>query len=121
LNQVIDLSSQDFLRDGGEMGALTRAYDWTNTSLGPPGVWPQSLKTAVRLLLTSQHPMFIWWGPELIQFYNDAYRQSMGPERHPSALGQRGRDCWDEIWDIIGPHLSWMAKVPHGTWTNLCR
>jgi hypothetical protein len=37
--------------------------------------------------------MFIWWGPELIQFYNDAYHQIMGPERHPSALGQRGRDC----------------------------
>ena len=45
--------------------------------------------------------MFIWWGPELIQLYNDAYRQTMGPERHPSALGQPGRECWREIWDII--------------------
>ena len=52
---------------------------------------------AVRLLLTTRHPMFIFWGPELIQFYNDAYRRSIGPERHPSALGQRGRDCWEEI------------------------
>src|SRR6202453_2692712 len=83
------------------MGALTRAYDWTKTPLGAPASWPQSLKTAIRLLLTSQHPMFIWWGPELIQFYNDAYRETMGPERHPSALGARGRKCWDEIWDII--------------------
>ena len=116
MNQVIDLSSQDFLRDGGETGALTRAYDWTNTSLGPPGVWPQSLKTAVRLLLTSQHPMFIWWGPELIQFYNDAYRQTMGPERHPSALGQRGRDCWDEIWDIIGPQIEFVMDGKGATW-----
>ena len=47
-----------------------------------------------RILLNTNHPMFIWWGPELIQFYNDAYRATMGPERHPSALGQRGRDCW---------------------------
>ena len=83
----------DFLSDGGEMGAIIRAHDWDSSVLGPPGSWPQSLKTSVRLLLTTQHPMFIWWGPQLIQFYNDAYRQSIGPERHPSAIGQRGREC----------------------------
>jgi hypothetical protein len=103
---VPDVNSNDFLCGGGEMGALTRGYDWAKTPLGPPAIWPQSLKTAIRLLLTSQHPMFIWWGPELIQFYNDAYRQTMGPERHPSALGQRGRDCWEEIWPIIARKLS---------------
>ena len=93
-----------------------RAFDWTKTSLGPPNGWPQSLKTAVRLLLTSQHPMFIWWGPELIQFYNDAYRQTMGPERHPSALGQRGYDCWAEIWDIIGPQIEFVMAGKGATW-----
>ena len=98
------------------MGALTRAYDWTKTPLGPPDGWPQSLKTAVRLLLTSQHPMFIWWGPELIQFYNDAYRQTMGPERHPSALGQCGYDCWTEIWDIIGPQIEFVMAGKGATW-----
>src|SRR6476469_6330698 len=87
----------DFLAGGGEMGALTRGYDWSKTSLGPPEQWPQSLRVTVRLVLTSRHPMFIWWGPELIQFYNDAYRETMGPERHPSALGARGSDCWAEI------------------------
>jgi len=116
LNSVTDPSNQDFLRDGGEMGALIRTYDWTKTPLGAPDVWPQSLKTAVRLLLTSQHPMFIWWGPELIQFYNDAYRQTMGPERHPSALGQRGRDCWEEIWDIIGPQIEFVMDGKGATW-----
>src|ERR1700676_45315 len=95
----------DFLAGGGEMGALTRAYDWSRSPLGKPETWPQSLRTALRILLNSNHPMFIWWGPELIQFYNDAYRQTMGPERHPSALGQRGRECWAEIWDIIGPQI----------------
>lgn len=75
------ISGEDFLSGGGEMGVLTRGYDWPKTPLGSPANWPQSLKTAIRLLLTSQHPMFIWWGPELIQFYNDAYRLTMGPER----------------------------------------
>jgi two-component sensor histidine kinase len=113
---IDDVPSHDFLRGGGEMGALTRAHDWAKTPLGPPAGWPQSLKTAVRLLLTSQHPMFIWWGPELIQFYNDAYRQTMGPERHPSALGQRGYDCWTEIWDIIGPQIESVMAGNGATW-----
>ena len=60
--------------------------------------------------------MFIWWGPELIQFYNDAYRQTMGPERHPSALGQRGRECWAEIWDIIGPQIELVMAGQGATW-----
>jgi hypothetical protein len=98
-------SCADFLAGGGEMGALTRAYDWSASPLGKPGTWPQGLRTAVRILLNTNHPMFIWWGEELIQFYNDAYRRTMGPERHPSALGQRGRECWAEIWDIIAPQI----------------
>jgi two-component sensor histidine kinase len=106
----------DFLAGGGEMGALTRGYDWSKTSLGPPELWPQSLRVTVRLVLTSRHPMFIWWGPELIQFYNDAYRETMGPERHPSALGARGRECWDEIWDIIGPQIEYVMAGNGATW-----
>jgi len=98
------------------MGALTRAFDWSKTPLGPPETWPQSLKTSVRLLLSSQHPMFIWWGPELIQIYNDAYRQTLGPERHPSALGQRGRECWGEIWHIIGPQIEYVMAGKGATW-----
>ncbi|HZZ24654.1 MAG TPA: hypothetical protein VFE60_19625 [Roseiarcus sp.] len=63
------------------MGALMRAYDWSGSPLGSADCWPQSLRTVVRILLTTQHPMFVWWGPDLVQFYNDAYRQTMGPER----------------------------------------
>jgi PAS domain S-box-containing protein len=70
----------------------------------------------VRILLNTNHPMFIWWGPELIQFYNDAYRQTMGPERHPSALGQRGRECWEEIWPIIGPQIEQVMSGGGATW-----
>ena len=106
----------DFLAGGGELGALTRAFDWSKTSLGPPQTWPQSLRVTVRLVLTSRHPMFIWWGPELIQFYNDAYRETMGPERHPAALGGRGRECWDEIWDIIGPQIDYVMAGNGATW-----
>ena len=109
-------SSADFLAGGGEMGALTRTYDWSANPLGPPESWPQSLRTAVRILLNTNHPMFIWWGSELIQFYNDAYRKTMGPERHPSALGQRGRDCWAEIWEIIGPQIEQVMRGGGPTW-----
>jgi PAS domain S-box-containing protein len=109
-------TSSDFLAGGGEMGALTRAYDWSASPLGRPETWPQSLRTAVRILLNTNHPMFIWWGPGLIQFYNDAYRQTMGPERHPRALGQRGRECWAEIWDIIGPQIERVMSGGGATW-----
>jgi hypothetical protein len=106
----------DFLAGGGEMGALTRAYDWSASPLGRPETWPQSLRTAVRILLNTNHPMFIWWGEEFIQFYNDAYRQTMGPERHPSALGQRGRECWAEIWPVIGPQIEQVMSGGGATW-----
>src|SRR5476649_2386088 len=109
-------ASADFLAGGGEMGALTRAHDWSSSPLGKPETWPQSLRTAVRILLNTNHPMFIWWGPDLIQFYNDAYRQTMGPERHPSALGQGGRECWAEIWDIIGPQIEQVMSGGGATW-----
>src|SRR5664279_2526448 len=109
-------TSADFLAGGGEMGALTRAYDWSATPLGKPESWPQSLRTALRILLNTNHPMFIWWGSDLIQFYNDAYRQTMGPERHPSALGQRGRECWEEIWPIIGPQIDQVMSGGGATW-----
>jgi PAS domain S-box-containing protein len=109
-------TSADFLAGGGEMAELTRAYDWSATPLGKPEAWPQSLRTAVRILLNTNHPMFIWWGPDLIQFYNDAYRQTMGPERHPSALGQRGRECWEEIWPIIGPQIKQVMSGGGATW-----
>jgi PAS domain S-box-containing protein len=109
-------TSADFLAGGGEMGALMRAYDWSGSRLGKPETWPQSLRTAVRILLNTNHPMFIWWGSDLIQFYNDAYRQTMGPERHPTALGQGGRECWAEIWDIIGPQIEQVMSGGGATW-----
>lgn len=108
----------DFLSGGGELGALIRAHDWSTTTLGSPATWPAALKTSLRLLLTSHHPMFIWWGADLLQFYNDAYRETLGPERHPSAIGQQGKICWNEIWHVIGPEIEFVMSGQGATWHN---
>ena len=106
----------DFLKGGGEMGARIRAFDWASHPLGPPEGWPQPLRTALRLLLNTGHPIYVWWGPELYCFYNDAYRQSIGSERHPGSLGQRGREVWAEIWDIIGWQIDQVMSGGGATW-----
>ncbi|MEO7209253.1 MAG: ATP-binding protein [Steroidobacteraceae bacterium] len=100
------------------MGALIRAYDWSQTSLGVAEHWPQSLRTVVRLMLNTRHPMYIWWGPSFICLYNDAYRQSIGSERHPSSLGKQGREVWDEIWHIIGPQILQVMSGGGATWNE---
>jgi PAS domain S-box-containing protein len=93
----------DIFAGGGEMGALMRQHDWSRTPVGPVADWPQSLRTALSILLASGYPMYIAWGPEFVQFYNDAYRPILGATKHPAALGQGTRECFAEIWDIIGP------------------
>ena len=75
------------------MRCLLRAFPWSTTAVGPVETWPASLKTTVGTLLHSRHPMFLWWGPELIQFYNDAYLPSFGKGKHPAAMGQPGADA----------------------------
>ncbi|MDB5394357.1 MAG: sensory box histidine kinase/response regulator [Rhodospirillales bacterium] len=106
----------DFIAGGGEMGALIRAHDWSLSSLGPPQAWPQSLRTAVRLLLNTGHPMYIFWGKAGACLYNDAYRQSIGPERHPASLGRPVREVWAEIWDVIGPEVERVMAGLSATW-----
>jgi PAS domain S-box-containing protein len=105
-----------FLDGGGELGGLMRAHDWSATPLGPPGRWPQSLRTAVRLMLNTGHPMYIFWGAEGACLYNDAYRQSIGPERHPGSLGRPAREVWHEIWDVIGPQIEQVMSGRGATW-----
>ena len=78
--------------------------------------WPQPLRTAIRLILNTGHPMYVWWGPDLLCFYNDAYSQSIGPERHPGSLGQPGRQVWAEIWNIIGPQVDQVMTGGGPTW-----
>jgi signal transduction histidine kinase/CheY-like chemotaxis protein len=97
--------TEEVLAGGGEMGSLMRSLDWSRTPVGPVETWPQSLRTVLSILLTSQHPIFVWWGTELVQFYNDGYRPILGSTKHPAAMGQRGRECWQEIWDVILPMI----------------
>ena len=102
---------------GGEMAARCRDLDWGATPLGPVAGWSQSLRTTVGIVLGSRNPMFLWWGPELVQIYNDAYRPSFGASgRHPRALGMRGRECWTDIWDIIGPQIEGVMTRGESTW-----
>jgi PAS domain S-box-containing protein len=91
-----------FLADGGEMGERMRAFDWSCSPLGPPEGWPQALKTATGILLSSKFPMFLAWGRELRFLYNDAYIDVLGG-KHPAALGHAFEDIWAEIWDDVGP------------------
>jgi PAS domain S-box-containing protein len=91
-----------FFADGGRMGALMRAHDWSTSPLGNPDRWPQSLRTTVGLLLQSRFPMFVAWGSELGFLYNDPYAEILGA-KHPAALGRRFSDIWSEIWPDISP------------------
>ncbi|WP_448103350.1 ATP-binding protein [Pedobacter panaciterrae] len=108
-----------YFKDGGEMGELTRNFDWSKSVLGSPEKWPQSLLTTVNIILRSKFPMFLWWGKELIQFYNDAYRPSLGNEgKHPVALGQKGAECWPEIWPTIKPLIDQVMGGGASTWSE---
>jgi PAS domain S-box-containing protein len=106
-----------FLAGGGEMGELMRRMDWSETPLGPTENWPQSLKTAVRIMLTSRQAIWIGWGPELVYVYNDPYQAIIGG-KHPKALGQPTKVVWREIWDVIGPMLSTAMAGDEGTYVE---
>ena len=85
-----------------EVAELMRTRDWSAHSLGLPETWPQSLRTSVELTLASGFPMIVLWGPDLIQIYNDAYRNIMGV-KHPAGLGQATAQCWPEVWSFNQP------------------
>lgn len=103
----------------GEMERLTKAFDWTKTSIGASLYWPASLHITIDIMLSSKFPMFLWWGEKKVQFYNDAYRPSLGDQgRHPVALGQEGEDCWEEIWKTIGPLINQVYSGGEATWSE---
>jgi signal transduction histidine kinase len=82
------------------MGALIRQLDWSQTQLGPVADWPQSLRTAVSIMLGSRFPMMVHWGPELVHFYNDGYAAIL-QGKHPGALGQPAEPWWREMWPFL--------------------
>jgi signal transduction histidine kinase/CheY-like chemotaxis protein len=96
-------ASHDFLLGGGEMGELIRSVNWSKTPVGSVESWPQSLRTAVSIMLNTHFPMYIAWGQDFTQFYNDGYRPILGSTKHPAAMGRSTKFTFAEIWNIIGP------------------
>ena len=107
-----------FLPGDSELATRMRALDWSQTPLGAVETWPQSLCTSVNICLQSRFPMLIWWGRELVMLYNDGYSPMLGSSKHPQALGQRGRKCWSEIWQEIGPMLEGVLTQGEATWSD---
>lgn len=105
-----------FLKGGGENAALIANTNWAETPLGPVAHWPKSLQSTLANMLHSAFPMFLFWGPDLICFYNDAYRPSLGTEgRHP-AIGQKGHEVWAHIWDFTGPLIRDVLGTAKPVW-----
>src|ERR1051326_29301 len=102
---------------GGEMGARMRAFDWAATPLGPLEGWPQSLRSAVSILLPSKAQIILFWGADLVTLYNDAYRPVFGA-KHPWALGRPARECWSEVWDVLQPLFEGVRRTGEAFWAQ---
>lgn len=98
----MSISAYGFPSGGSPVAERMRNLNWTQSPLGSPDNWPQSLRAVVSLMLSSKFPMFVAWGPALAFLYNDAYADILG-DKHPKALGQRFEDIWSEIWEDVGP------------------
>lgn len=119
MENPIPASRIHYLAGGGELGGLIRDYDWGSSSLGPIDQWPVTLLTTLNIILNSKFPMFLWWGKDLIQFYNDAYLPSLGENgKHPKALGQKGEDCWTETWPVIEPLIDQVMNHGQPVWSE---
>ena len=111
------IRAESMFAGSGEMRSLCRALNWAATPLGDVSGWSQSLRTTAQMVLACRNPMFLFWGPELVQLYNDAYRPSYGASgRHPGALGMRGRDGWPDVWEVIGPQIEQVMTTGEATW-----
>lgn len=108
-------TSAGFFAGGDPVVLRLREIDWVTTPLGPPDSWSQSLKTVVRIMLTSRFAMWLAWGPELTFFCNNAYRPTLGV-KFPWALGQPASSVWAEIWPEIGPRIETVLTTGVATW-----
>src|SRR5262245_21795535 len=99
---AISPGGQDHSERTSELGSLIRAKDWSTTPIGPRERWSPTLKTMVDFMVVNRFPLLLWWGPDYLSIYNDAYRPILGT-KHPSALGQPFREVWAEIDHILRP------------------
>ncbi len=100
---IIKNANHYFLKNGGEMGELIRKKDWSKTSLGDLATWPQSLQTMVAVMLDNPFGMYIAWGNDFVQLYNDGYRPILGANKHPQALGISTKETFAEVWERVEP------------------
>jgi signal transduction histidine kinase/DNA-binding NarL/FixJ family response regulator len=105
------------LAGSGEMGERISAFDWSNTPIGAVESWSPALRMMVRMLLANRFPLLLWWGPQYVSIYNDAYRPILGT-KHPWALGQPLSECWKEIWHILQPLVDTPFKGGPATWND---
>ncbi|MBV9947208.1 MAG: two-component system sensor histidine kinase/response regulator, partial [Myxococcales bacterium] len=112
-----DVQLRSLFPGESEMARRMRAFDWSASELGPTELWPQNLRAAVRLCLSSRFPIMLWWGPRLTLLYNDAYIPWLSEAKHPRALGRPGHECWREVWDTIGPMVDGVVSTSRATWS----
>lgn len=105
----------DFIVGDGDIARRMREHDWENTPLGPPRHWPQSLKTVIRIMLTSRYAMWMGWGPELTFFCNDAYAPTLGV-KVDRAIGRPASEVWAEIWPAVGPLIRDVMQTGEASW-----
>jgi PAS domain S-box-containing protein len=98
--------NQQIFRHPGEMSTLINNYPWEEHELGMLDEWPPLLRSTLSLMLDSQFPMFLYWGPRLLCFYNDAFRSKLASDRHPAALGRPASEVWPEVWSEIEQVIS---------------
>jgi signal transduction histidine kinase len=115
------MTPEELFAGPGEMATLCRAYDWASSPLGPIEGWSQSLRTMASAVLASRNPMLLFWGPQLIQFYNDAFRPSLGSSagpspRHPRALGMPAAEFWTDVWSVVGPQIRGVMERGEAVW-----
>ena len=102
----------------GEMALRIQGFDWASTPLGPMQSWSPALITTLRIMLANRFPHILWWGPEYIQFYNDAYRPIPGGKHPDRVLGVSCRECWHEIWDVLKPLIDRPFHGGPATWND---
>ena len=103
--------------EGGEIGSLMRSLDWSQTALGYVADWPQSLRSAISILLASKAQISLFWGSELITIYNDAYRPALA-SKHPWALGRPAHEAWSEVWNVVEPLLKGVVATGVAFWAQ---